>query len=106
MICFVFGASYKNAVYHFVCICDFITLFCECQQQKLSLIHILGLDPRPEGTEVVTVAAEAVGVVLTVAVRIVLRESADGSVFTFVFGLIGSTSYFLNNSRVLFSKSL
>ncbi len=27
MICFVFGASYKNAVYHFVCICDFIPSF-------------------------------------------------------------------------------
>ena len=38
---------------------------------------VIGLDPRPEGTEVVTVAAEAVGVVLTVAVRIVLRESAE-----------------------------
>ena len=36
MICFVFGASYKNAVYHFVCICDFITLFCECQQQEIA----------------------------------------------------------------------
>ena len=38
---------------------------------------VIGLDPRPEGTEVVTVAAEAVGVLLTVAVRIVLRESAE-----------------------------
>ena len=38
---------------------------------------VIGLNPRPEGTEVVTVAAEAVGVVLTVAVRIVLRESAE-----------------------------
>ena len=35
---------------------------------------VISLDPRPEGAEVVAVAAEAVGVVLTVAVRIVFRE--------------------------------
>ena len=37
---------------------------------------IIGLDPRPEGTEVVAVAAEAVGVVLAVAVRVILGKRA------------------------------